>query len=50
MLFRSEVNNASLVHYLITAMENAGFTSEEINKICYSNFYNRYKDKISMRG
>ena len=46
----AEVNNASLVHYLVTAMENAGFTSEEINKICYSNFYNRYKDKISMRG
>lgn len=45
-----DVNNASLVHVLIEAMEQAGFTSDEINKICYANFYNRFKDKIIMRG
>lgn len=44
------VNNASLVHVLIEAMAQAGFTNEEINKICYANFYNRFKDKIIMRG
>lgn len=44
------VNNASLVYVLIEGLEKAGFTSEEINKICYLNFYNRYQDKIVLRG
>lgn len=45
----TEVNNASLAYRIIAGMEEF-LTKEEINKICYDNFYNRYHDKIYQGG
>ena len=41
-----EVASASDAYRIIDGLKERGYTEEEINKICYDNFYRRYKDKI----
>ncbi len=45
-----EVSNASLVYRIVDGLESIGYSKEDINKICFDNFYKRYKDKIVLRG
>jgi membrane dipeptidase len=45
-----EAGNATQVYRIIEALRESGFTEEDIAKICYDNFYSRYKDKIILRG
>ena len=42
-----EVASASDAQRIIEGLEKRGYSEEEINKICYDNFYKRYKDKIA---
>ena len=44
-----EVNNATLSYRIIEGLEKIGLSREDIDKICYKNFYNRYKDKIVLK-
>ena len=44
-----EVNNASLSYRIIEGLESIGLNTEEINKICYYNFYNRFNDKLYIK-
>lgn len=44
-----EVNNATLSYRIIEGLENIGLSREDINKICYYNFYNRYCDKLYIK-
>lgn len=44
-----EVNNASLSYRIIEGLESIGLNTEEINKICYYNFYNRFNDKLYLK-
>ena len=41
-----EVNNASLSYRIVEGLESLGLNREDINKICYYNFYNRYSDLL----
>ncbi|OLA10435.1 MAG: hypothetical protein BHW12_02715 [Coprobacillus sp. 28_7] len=41
-----EVPDATKAYRIIDGLRSRGFSEEEIEKICYSNFVNRYKDKI----
>ena len=43
------VNNASLAYRIIEGLEKIGLSNDDIEKICYLNFYNRYKDKIVLK-
>lgn len=43
-----EVSDATKTHRIIDGLRNRGYTEEEIKKICYDNFYNRFKDKIML--
>jgi membrane dipeptidase len=44
-----EVNNATLAFRIIDGLEKIGLTREEIDKICFYNFYNRYQDKLYIK-
>lgn len=41
-----EVKDASMINNFISFLKNSGFTVEEIEKMTYYNFYNRYKRHI----
>ncbi len=41
-----EVSDATKAYRIIDGLRDRGYTEEEIKKICYNNFYNRFKDKI----
>ena len=43
-----EVPDATKAYRIIDGLRSRGFSEEEIEKICYSNFVNRYKDKIML--
>ncbi len=45
-----EVSGAHLVYKITEKLNEAGFSEEEIEKICIKNFYNKFKDKIVLRG
>lgn len=42
----SEVSNATLAYRIIDGLKQIGLTDCEIDKITYTNFYNRYKDLV----
>ncbi len=44
-----EVNNASLSYRIVAGLETLGLSREDINKICYNNFYNRHNDKLYIK-
>lgn len=44
-----EVNNASLSYRIVEGLESIGLSREDINKICYYNFYNRYSDLLYIK-
>ncbi len=41
-----EVSDATKAYRIIDGLRQRGYSEEDIEKICYLNFYNRYKDKI----
>lgn len=45
-----EVDNATKVYRLSEGLKLRGYSNEEIDKICYLNFYKRYHEKIVLRG
>lgn len=45
----TEVNNASLSYRIIEGMKKMGLSQEDINKICYNNFYKRYQDLLYIK-
>jgi len=44
-----EVNNASLSYRIIEGLESLGLSRIDIDKICYNNFYNRYKELLYIK-
>lgn len=44
------VNNTTLTYRIVEGLESIGLSSEDIDKICYRNFYDRYKDKIVLKS
>ena len=44
-----EVNNASLSYRIIEGLESLGLSRIDIDKICYRNFYDRYKDLLYIK-
>lgn len=45
-----EVNNATLVYRISEGLKRRGYTDEQIEKMSYRNFYQRYQDKIIWKG
>ena len=45
-----DVANATLVYRIVDAMRERGYTERDIEKITWSNFYNRFKDLIMIKG
>lgn len=45
-----EVDNATKVDRIVDGLEKAGFSKEDIQKICYDNFYHRFKHLVTLRG
>ena len=45
-----DVPNATKAYRIIEGMRKNGYSEEEIEKICWSNFYHRYQDKIVLKG
>ena len=45
-----DVANATLVYRIVDAMRERGYSEEDIEKITWSNFYNRFKDLIMIKG
>ncbi len=43
------VNNATLSYRIIEGLESIGLSREDINKICYDNFYRRHSDKLYIK-
>ena len=43
-----EVKDATFAYRIIEGMQKIGLSEEDIDKICYQNFYRRYHDKIVM--
>jgi len=41
-----EVQNASEINNFLNFLKDSGFSSEEIEKMTYYNFYNRFKRHI----
>ncbi len=41
-----DVADASLAYRIVEGLKNRGYSEEDVEKMCYNNFYNRYKDKI----
>lgn len=46
----SDVSNATLVYRIVEGMRNRGYSEEKIEKICWKNFYNKYKDLLYIKG
>ncbi|MDD2258698.1 MAG: membrane dipeptidase [Bacilli bacterium] len=46
----SEVPDATKVHLIIEGMEKRGYSKEDIKKISWDNFYNRFKNKLFFKG
>ena len=42
----SDVSSASDAYKIIDGLRKRGYNEEDINKMCYENFYNKYKSKI----
>ncbi len=42
----SDVGSATEAYRIIEGLKSRGYTDEEIQKMCYDNFYSRYKGKI----
>ncbi len=45
-----DVSNATLVYNIIDGMRTRGYTEEEIEKISWKNFYDKYHDLIAIKG
>lgn len=45
-----DVANATLVYRIVDAMRERGYSDEDINRITWSNFYNKYKDLLYIKG
>ena len=45
-----EVNNATLTYRIIEGLEKIGLKDDEIDKICYTNVYKRFGDKVMLRS
>jgi len=45
-----EVNNATLVYRISEGLKRRGYTDEQIEKMSYRNFYQRYQDKVIWKG
>lgn len=45
-----DVANATLVYRIVDVMRERGYSEEKIEKITWSNFYNKYKDLIMIKG
>ena len=45
-----DVKDATLTYRIVEGLYGIGLTSEEVDKVCYYNFYNRFKDKIVLKG
>ena len=45
-----EVESATQVYRISEGLKRRGYSSAEIDKMCYWNFYKRFKDKIVLRG
>lgn len=43
-----DVPNALFAYRIVDGLKKIGLSKEEIDKICYYNFYNRYKNKINL--
>ena len=43
-----DVASAIDAYKIIDGLKSRGYNDEEIEKICYKNFYDRYKDKIML--
>lgn len=41
-----EVNSAPLAYRIIDGLKKRGYSDEDVNKICYSNFMNRYSKHV----
>ena len=41
-----DVPDATKAYRIIDGMRRRGYSEEDIKKVCYDNFYNRFKDKI----
>ncbi len=41
-----DVSDATKAYRIIEGLRERGYSEEDIEKICYKNFYDRYKDKI----
>lgn len=46
----SDVANATLVYRIVEGMRSRGYSEERIEKICWKNFYNKYKDLLYIKG
>ena len=46
----TDVPNAMFAYRIVDALYQIGLSKEDVDKICYYNFYNRFKDKIVLRG
>jgi membrane dipeptidase len=46
----AEVDNATKVYRIAEAMRQRGYTDDEVDKICYRNFYSRYHHLITLRS
>lgn len=46
----AEVDNATKVYRIAQAMYKRGYTDDEVDKICYRNFYSRYHHLITLRS
>ncbi|MDD3107564.1 MAG: membrane dipeptidase [Bacilli bacterium] len=45
-----DVPDATKAYRIVEGMRKRGYSEEEIEKICWSNFYNRYKNKVVLKG
>lgn len=45
-----DISDATKLDNLITGLKSIGLNDEEIDKITWSNFYNRYKDLVVLKG
>ena len=45
-----DASDATLVYRIIDGMRKRGFSEEEIEKISWKNFYDKYNDLIAIKG
>lgn len=45
-----DVPDATKAHLILEGLKKRGYSDDEVDKIAFSNFYNRFKDMIVLRG